>query len=121
MAIDGRGRPVEAVRRFHAALRELANRRGIRNDVSRYEAIALAPASIQPKRAGEIFDEFPDSGSTLRFEWFFNTLYRQYDERFVYAAPDLRKVTARKEWADASAAFLATTPADLDYDPRRSS
>ena len=121
VAIDGRGQPVESVRRFHAALRELADRRGIRDDVSRYEAIALALASTQPEHVGEILDVFPNPGSALRFERFFATLYRQYDERFVYAAPDLRKVTARKEWAGASAAFSAAVLADVDYAPRRSS
>ena len=50
-----------------------------------------------------------------------DSLYRQYDERFVYAAPDLRKVTARKEWDGASPAFDAGMPAALDYEPRASS
>ena len=68
VAIDSAGRPVEAVRRFHSALRELADRRGIRNDVSRYEAIALAMASTRTEHAGTIIDEFPASGSPLRFE-----------------------------------------------------
>ncbi len=45
-------------------------------------------------------------------------VYRQYDERFVYAAPDLKKVTARKGWARASAAFSATALTDMDYEPR---
>ncbi len=118
VALDDRGRPVPAVRRFHAALRELADRRGIRDDVSRYEAIALALASTRPEEVGEIINEFPDPGGALRFEGFFDTLYRQYDERFVYAAPDLKKVTARKEWARASTAFSATALADMDYEPR---
>ena len=118
VAIDADGRPVEAVRRFHAALRELAGRRGIRNDASRYEAISLALASTQPERSGDIFDDFPELGSALRFERFFDALYRQYDERFVYAASDLGKVTARREWNLDSPAFDATRMADLCYDPR---
>lgn len=65
-----------------------------------------------------IADEFPDPGSPLRFERFFDTLYRQYDERFVYGAPDLRKVTARKEWASASAAFSVGVMTSMDYEPR---
>ena len=118
VAIDADGRPVEAVRRFHAALRELVGRRGIRNDASRYEAISLALASTQPERSGDIFDDFPEPGSALRFERFFDALYRQYDERFVYAAPDLGKVTARREWNLDSPAFDAMRMADLCYDPR---
>ena len=118
VALDDEGRPVESIRRFHAALRELADRRGIRNDVSSYEAIAFALASTEPARAGEIIEEFPEPGSALRFGRFFASLYRQYDERFVYAAPDLRKVTARREWDAASSAFDGAGPADLDYEPR---
>lgn len=118
VALDDRGQPVAAVRRFHAALRELADRRGIRDDVSRYEAISLALASTRSEEVGEIVNEFPDPGSALRFERFFDTVYRQYDERFVYAAPDLRKVTARKEWAKTSEAFSTTTLTDMDYEPR---
>ena len=119
VALDGNGRPVESIRRFHAALRELADRRGIRNDVSSYEAIAFALASTEPERAGHIIEEFPEPGGVLRFDQFFDSLYRQYDERFVYAAPDLRKVTARREWDAASPAFDGTGQTDLDYEPRK--
>ena len=121
VAIVGDGSPVESVRRFHTALRELADRRGIRNDVSRYEAIALALASTRAEHRGAIIDEFPDSGSALRFERFFGSLYRQYDERFVYAAPDLKRLTARREWDRASTAFSVPTMADLDYEARTAS
>ncbi len=121
VAIDSDGHPVEAVRRFHSALRELADRRGIRNDVSRYEAIALALASTRTGHTGTIIDEFPASDSPLRFEQFFGSLYRQYDERFVYAAPDLKRLTHRREWDPASTAFSAPMMADLDYEARVSS
>ncbi len=118
VAIDKDGQPVESVRRFHAALRELADRRGVRDDVSRYEAIALALASTRPEHIGEVLEGFPDPGGGLRFDRFFDTLYRQYDERFVYSAPDLRTVTARREWDAVSPAFNAAGMADLDYQPR---
>ena len=121
VALDNDGQPVEAVRRFHSALRELADRRGIRNDVSRYEAIALALASTRTGHTGTIIDEFPASDSPLRFEQFFGSLYRQYDERFVYAAPDLKRLTHRREWDPASTAFSAPMMADLDYEARMSS
>ena len=52
VAIDQHGRPVALLRRFHSALREMVDRRGIRNDVSRYEAIALTLASTRPEHAG---------------------------------------------------------------------
>ena len=121
VAVGSDGRPVESVRRFHTALRELADRRGIRNDVSRYEAIALALASTRMEDTGAIIDEFPAAGSALRFDRFFGALYRQYDERFVYAAPDLKRLTARRGWDRASTAFTAPAMADLDYEARVSS
>ena len=118
VAIDQEGRPVALVRRFDSALRELVGRRGVRDDVSRYEAIALTLASTRQGQAGALLDDFPEPGSPLRLERFFETLYRQYDERFVYGAPDLQRVTARKAWAGTSAAFGATVITDLDYEPR---
>ena len=51
IAIQQSGEPVETVVRFHNALRELTARRGIRNDVSRYEAVPMVlvdPASPIP-------------------------------------------------------------------------
>ncbi len=118
VALDRQGRAVASVRRYHAALRELANRRGVRNDLSRYEAIALTLASTRLEQTGQIVEKFPEADSPLRFERFFDTLYRQYDERFVYGAPELRRVTARKQWASVSAAFNAPQMADVDYEPR---
>jgi hypothetical protein len=51
----------------------------------------------------------------LLFDEFFRSLYAIYDYRFVYAAPDLRRVTGRVEWDEASPLFegasaLAITP-----------
>jgi hypothetical protein len=46
----------------------------------------------------------------------FGALYRQYDERFVYAAPDLKRLTVRREWDRASTAFGASMMPDLDYE-----
>src|SRR5271166_514897 len=42
IAILPTGAPVEGIIRFHAALKEMTSRRGVRNEISRYEAMALA-------------------------------------------------------------------------------
>ena len=42
--------------------------------------------------------------SPLRIEQFVQRLYLRYDERYVYAAPDLKHLTTRIEW-------LAESPA----------
>jgi len=122
IAIQAGGDPVESVFRFHTALRELTGRRGIRNDVSRYEAVSLALIEAFGSNAGAILDGFPPEDSPLRFEQFFSTLYLRYDERFVYSAPDLKKVTSRIEWSGNSPVFekesLKIDYPDLDFEPR---
>ena len=96
IAIQMSGEPVETVVRFHNALRELTGRRGIRSDVSRYEAAALALVDRRGKSRRLL--QLPDGRESLRMERFFETLYLRYDERYVYSAPDLKSVTRRKEW-----------------------
>lgn len=39
------------------------------------------------------------------FEEFFSTIYRQYELRFVYGAPDLQHATRRLEWDPESPAL----------------
>lgn len=105
IAMQTGGDPVESIIRFHSALRELTGRRGIRNDVSRYEAVSLAMIEMADADAGAVLPLFPPLDSPLRLEQFFKTLYLRYDERFVYSAPDLKGVTRRLEWSPASPAF----------------
>ncbi|MBS0251255.1 MAG: hypothetical protein JSR78_09335 [Proteobacteria bacterium] len=104
IAIQLDGAPVESVVRFHNAVRELTGRRGIRNDVSRYEAAALALVDTT-SAAGQVLSTFPTEDSPLRIERFFETLYQRYDERYVYSAPDLKRITRRREWSPASPIF----------------
>lgn len=119
IAIQISGDPVESVVRFHNAIRELAGRRGIRDDVSRYEAAALTlvdPAAVEP---GDVLATYPTADSPLRVERFFEALYLRYDERYVYSAPDLKSVTRRAEWLQASPALVSPPQGlALDYQPR---
>jgi hypothetical protein len=104
-------------------LRELSGRRGIRNDVSRYEAVSLALVESGTADPGDILAEFPPHDSPLRIEQFFQSLYLRYDERFVYGAPELKTLTRRLEWSPMSPVFnpaasgSASYPG-LDYVPR---
>lgn len=109
------GEPVESIIRFHAALRELTGRRGIRNDVSRYEAVSLAMVEMADADVGALLPGFPATESPLRIEQFFRTLYLRYDERFVYSAPDMKNVTQRLEWAPASPALQAGAVGEIDF------
>lgn len=115
IAMKKGGEPVESVVRFHSALRELTGRRGIRNDVSRYEAVSLAMVETVDG-VGVVLPGFPPADSPLRLEQFFEALYLRYDERFVYSAPDLKSVTRRLEWsADSPALQPAQEHPSIDY------
>lgn len=118
LAIHDGGEPAAMIARFHQAMGELTGRRGIRNDVSRYEAIAVALADPAAGACGELLMGFPASESPLRFERFFAQVYRRYDERYVYGAPDLKTVTRRLEWAVQSPALRDELAFALDYQPR---
>jgi hypothetical protein len=123
IAIQQSGEPVEAIVRFHNALRELTGRRGIRDDVSRYEAVSLVLIDPTGANVGQVLPNYPTADSPLRLEGFFETLYLRYDERYVYSAPDLKSVTRRREWSPTSPAFdenlAATFPiSELDYQSR---
>lgn len=113
------GEPVESIIRFHSALRELGGRRGIRADVSRYEAVSLALVEMADADLGALLPSYPADESPLRLERFFETLYLRYDERFVYAAPDLKSVTQRLEWAPESPALQPGLDLpEIDYPAR---
>ena len=106
IAVQHGGDVVESVIRYHNALRELTGRRGIRDDVSRYEAVSLALVESNSPTPGRVLPDFPAQDSLLRIEHFFQALYLRYDERYVYAAPDLKHVTRRTEWDPSSPALI---------------
>lgn len=122
IAILKGGEPVEVIIRYHAALRELTGRRGIRDDLSRYETIAVAMVESNIGTPGKVLDHFPPVDSPLRIEEFFQAVYLRYDERYVYAAPDLKKITRRREWSKRSPLFNDPTHAafleSVGYLPR---
>lgn len=107
IAIQVDGEPVESIVRFESALQEMTGRRGIRDDISRYEAVALAMVGMEEASIGSIMLGFPPMDSPLRLERFFKTLYTRYDERYVTSAPDLKRVTRRVEWSPRSPACEA--------------
>ena len=88
IVLSSQGEPVEQIQRFHSALCELSGRRGIRDELSRYESVALSLVSVHGADAGLVHAEFPPSASPLRIETFFKKLYLRY-ERFVVSAPRL--------------------------------
>ena len=115
IAMTEGGEPVALIVRFHNALRELVGRRGIRDDVSRYEAIGFGLVEMLGETRGGLLASYPPNDSPLRIGGFFDTLYARYDERFVVSAPDLLKVTRRLEWDPASPGLAVP---GLDYSSR---
>lgn len=115
IAMADDGAPVAGIVRFHNALRELVGRRGIRDDVSRYEAIGFGLVEMHGMHRSSLIESFPDADSPLQLTRFFETLYARYDERFVVSAPDLARVTRRREWDPSSPGLQLP---GLDYSPR---
>lgn len=113
IAVRGDGEVVESIVRYHDVLLGLAGRDGVRNDISRYEALALA--MVDPVSRA-VLDDWPSVGSPIRMEKFMDAIYRAYDQRYVYAAPKLAKRTARLSWRDDSPAF--SEPLAAAFAPR---
>ena len=118
VVLDRDGRPVEGVRRFHQALGAMTGRLGLRNDASRYEAIAMSLVEVSPDHVGELTPDFPPGDSPVHLDQFFRTMYERYDERYVVSAPSLARRTRRLEWAPDSPAFEAPPFRALDYGSR---
>jgi hypothetical protein len=102
IAVRGDGGVVESIVRYHDVLLGLAGRVGVRNDISRYEALALAMIDPASRTASV---GWPAAASPLRIEGFMDAIYRAYDQRYVYAAPKLSKRTARLAWRSDSTAL----------------
>jgi hypothetical protein len=105
----------DSIRRYHDALARLTDRRDLRNDLTRYEAVALMLASCGEVSLGELVKTYPTPESPLRFDLFFETIYRQYDHRFIYAASGLEPQTRRLEWHPDSPALKGMS---MDYAAR---
>jgi hypothetical protein len=107
VAIDLNGEAVGGIVRYHDAIARLSGRKDVRNDVSRYEAVALALVDTLPETRGQLLQSFPSLVSPVRLERFFDAIYRIYDVRYVYTAPALRGTTERLSWTEDSPALNA--------------
>jgi hypothetical protein len=115
MAFDESGAVSAEIRRFELAVSRLAGRAGIRADLTRYESIALALVEAEEAKMGDVIPDYPKPSSGLDVDAFFERLYSQYDERFIYGAPSLASVTRRLEWSPDSTALALVNP---DYEVR---
>ena len=113
VALLSTGKVSGSIDRYHVALSGLAGRKGVRNDLTRYEAVALALVSPGADTLGEIVPHYPPADSVLLMRDFFRRLYDQYDQRFVYGAPALASVTRRVAWDVESTVFTDPRVGDL--------
>jgi hypothetical protein len=122
VAITAAGEIVSSIRRYHDVLLGLAGRRLVRDEITRYEAVAICLVVPHAPGLGSLRDDFPSPDSPLRISRFFDALYATYDLRFPYIAasvPSLRRL----EWhADSPALKLIREHGEfsavLGYSPR---
>lgn len=122
IAITATGQIVSSIRRYHDVLLGLAGRRLVRDEISRYEAVAIGLAVPHPPEAGSLLADFPSADSPLHVVRFFETLYATYDIRFPYVAASVSNLR-RFEWtSDSPALSLISQAGDsnnvLGYLPR---
>ncbi|WP_413711844.1 hypothetical protein [Rhizobium sp. Rhizsp82] len=120
LAFKGNNEVNDGIERFARALSEMTGRRGVRDEISRYEAITLVMIEPRGTAAGSVFEAFPEPNSDLHLSKFFKSLYDQYSERFVTSAPLLSDQTLRKAWERESQVFKdfqAKIVGGLGYQP----
>jgi hypothetical protein len=116
LAIRADGRVTSQIVQYAHALEGIAGRTGVRDDVSKYEAVAMAMVSPDAGTLGEVLTDYPEANSVLDSRKFFTTLLSEYDLRFVYQAPKLAPITRRHVW-DAESPAL-TDPRIAGIEPR---
>lgn len=125
VSVDANGCATDAVVRYHDVLAGLTGRQLVRNEISKYEAVALLMVdAANGTGAPGAYAAFPTGDSITRFENFFPRIYRVYDQRFPYVAASMKGVE-RVVWDPDSPAFAElaeTNGRDLDtlfdYRPR---
>jgi len=116
VAIRGDGTASDQIARYHDALARLAGRNDTRDDVTKYEAVCMILASPHRSTLGDVVETYPEVGSPLLSDSFFDMIYTQYEQRFIFAAPSLETTTRRLEWSPDSP--VIGDPRVTDYEPR---
>jgi hypothetical protein len=115
-ALRANGDVTGFIQTYHNAMARLSDRKDLRDDLSRYEAVAILLISGEDVLPGSVVTSYPPTDSVLSFSNFFPAIYRQYDMRYVYGAPNLRTVTRRHFWHPESPALAL--PAVAECSPR---
>ena len=119
-AILANGSLAEGVARYAHALERLSDREDLRDHPSKYEACSLTLVGCRggpPSCA--VHNIFPAPGSILDYNRMFERLYRIYDDRFVFQAPALKKITRRLHWDSESPILQHTILSGGAFDEMR--
>lgn len=73
--------------------------------------------SADDETLGEPLLQFPREQG-LAYTSFFQSMYRQFDLRYVFGAPNLSRQTMRRTWDEGSPAFMSSLLEEMDYSPR---
>jgi hypothetical protein len=98
--------PTDSITRYHDVIARLDGREDLRDETTKYEAVALALVIPLGTNQGRLLATFPPMSSKLTLASFFPRLYRSYDLRFVFPAPQLKGITTRHVWDEESPAFV---------------
>lgn len=115
-ALRANGEVTGFIETYHNAMARLSGRKDLRDDFSRYEAVAVLLITAEDVLPGSVVSSYPRADSVLNFATFFPSIYRQYDIRFVYGAPNLRTITRRHFWHPESPALAL--PVIAEFTPR---
>lgn len=102
--------------RYFFAMERLSGRRDLRDDPSAYEAVGMTLVDVAAGRCGQALSTHPPADTPIHYHAMFETIYREYDLRFVYQSPKLKALTKRLIWSEESPAIQESR--QLDYTPR---
>ena len=106
IAVKADGQVIDSILRYQQALLGLTGRRLVRDDLTRYEAVAIAIIEMAPARIGQILENVPRSEAALHPSTFLPSLLSTYDLRYPYFAASVGSLE-RKVWHRESPAFEA--------------
>ena len=66
------------------------------------DAASLTIVDVDGNSSGSIHPGYPTLDSPLHFSRLMPSIYRNYDLRFVYQAPDIKSLTEKKGWDESS-------------------
>ena len=104
IAVKADGQVIDSILRYQQALLGLTGRRLVRDDLTRYEAVAIAIVEMAPARLGRILENFPHADAALHPSAFLPSLLSTYDLRYPYFAASVSSLE-RKIWAIESPAL----------------